>query len=161
LQNSKITIVLNTDKQSEKIKPLLFLGKQYKYKIPPPIHFFSSINIPTEIYVSYKDELVGLIELKSWYKIYQKYMVINYIYLTKENDTVVAKYVINKKGRGFAFGATLIPKEEFYQKYNVAPKDIGKYELLFFNKFPPYWPTKNVYLKDLETKENNLTDRRK
>jgi len=176
LQNSKVIITSRSYNKLEpvKIEHLLYLGKKYKKRAPYGIRFLKipinidNASIPAAIYISYKDELVYKIELPDWYKFYHYVNDVNHIYLFRTNNTIKFSYITKEKDleliRGSGDGGiTLIAKEEFYQKNNISPQEIGKYEMLFFNNFPKYLPRKNVYsqdlknLKDVEIKINNLT----
>gem|GEM_PF-1721536 len=169
LKNSKVTVVSYSHKKAyhRMIEPLLFLGAHYEKKIIPALYALRTDNTPLRIFVSYKDELVGIMELGDlWYKMYNQEISVNHIYLTREGIHIKAYYDTTEKEKskyvGIVNNATyLIPKEEFYQKHNLSSDDISKYELLFFNAFPTHIKRPKIWAKDLETKLDNSPDNSK
>ncbi len=129
LKNSKINIVEIDDLGNEKTKTLLFLGNK---KIVEPKTETSAIY---KVYISYKDSLVNVLKFENIMRNANDH--INYLYLNKENDLIMLRYVgreseiETKKG----FGIFLLTKEEYYKVNNIEKEDVKKNNELFFSEY--------------------------
>jgi len=132
LQDIKITVVSQTSfNKPLKIERLLDKGKT---QIVTPVSWQGKKADFIAIYISYKDELVGVIGPREVYKLISHgYVHFNHLYVSKDRYAINVEYITTKDKRCYLCSyVTLIPKEEFYKKSNIDLQDISMHEFFIF-----------------------------